>query len=1022
MAAMSAEPIFRENPSRKILFLLSFLSLISLSKTNDLQSLLKFKTSLLNSNTNVFNTWTPNQNSFCNFTGITCNSDQTVKEINLSQQNLSGTLPLDAICSLQSIEKLSLGSNSLYGIVTEELSNCTKLQYLDLGMNSFAGKFPDLSSLTQLKFLNLNHSGFSGQFPWKSLENLTSLEFLSLGDNPFDWRPFPLEILNLHKLYRVYLTNSSLQGEIPEGIGNLTLLQNLELSYNQLSGKIPEGITKLKNLWQLELYSNQLSGKFPNGFGNLTNLINFDASTNSLEGDISETKYLTKLVSLQLFENKFSGEIPIELGEFKSLTNLSLYTNKLTGSIPPNIGSYGNFTYIDVSENFLTGSIPPNMCKNGKMSELLMLQNKFTGGLPENYANCLSLNRLRVNNNSLSGKIPAGIWSLPNLSIIDLTMNQFEGPLSNNVGEAKSLAQLFLSHNQFSGELPATISESTSLVDIELGSNQFSGEIPATIGNLKKLSNLHLENNLFSGTIPESLGSCVSLSDINLAGNLFSGKIPASIGSLRSLNSLNLSHNELSGEIPVSLSSLKLSILDLSNNRLMGRIPDSLSIEAFAGGFAGNPGLCGDNMRNLQPCSSDSGKSSNVRTVISCFVAGAAVLFVSLACFMYVKYKYKPENHDLPIKRYSSLDMKQFHMLSFTEEEVMNAIKKENLIGKGGSGNVYKVMLSNGKQLAVKHIWKSDSGDRRSCRSSSAMIPKGNLRSLEYDAEVATLSSIRHVNVVKLYCCITSEDWNLLVYEYQPNGSLWDRLHTCQKIQMDWEVRYEIAVGAAKGLEYLHHGCDRPVIHRDVKTSNILLDEQLKPKIADFGLAKVVQPNGVWDSTHIIAGTHGYIAPEYAYTSKVNEKSDVYSFGVVLMELVTGKRPVEPEFGENKDIVQWVCGEMRRKGSSIHLVDAAISKAMKEDAARVLRIAVHCTMKTPALRPSMRMVVQMLEEAEPCNLTGIIVNKDDSLGGVGLNLGTNKSLSGYSTVDNSSEDQSYIAGLNLSSVDQQEVY
>ncbi|KAI8028098.1 Receptor-like protein kinase HAIKU2, partial [Camellia lanceoleosa] len=734
--------------------------------------------------------------------------------------------------------------------------------YLDLGMNSFAGKFPDLSSLTQLKFLNLNHNGFSGQFPWKSLENLTSLEFLSLGDNPFNGSPFPLEILNLHKLYWVYLTNSSIEGEIPEGIGNLTLLQNLELSYNQLSGKIPKGITKLKNLWQLELYTNQLSGKLPNGFRNLTNLINFDASTNSLEGDLSEIKYLTKIVSLQLFENKFSSEIPIELGEFKSLTNLSLYTNKLTGSIPPNIGSYGNFTFIDVLENFLTGSIPPNMCQNGKISELLMLRNNFT-----------------VNNNSLSGKIPVGIWSLLNLSIIDLTMNQFEGPLSDTVGEAKSLAQLFLSHNQFSGELPATISESTSLVDIEFGSNQFSGEIPATIGNLKKLSNLHLENDVFSGTIPESLGSCVSLIDINLAGNSFSGKIPASIGSLRSLNSLNISHNELSGET-VSLSSLKLSILDLSNNRLMGRIPDSLLIEAFVGGFARNPGLCGENMRNLQPCSSDSGKSSNVRTVISCFVARAAVLFMSLACFMYVKYKYKPENQDRWIKRYSSLDMKQLHMLSFTEEEVMNAIKKENLIGKGGSGNVYKVMLGNGKQLAVKHIWKSDSGGWRTCWSSLVMIPKGNLWSLEHDAELATLSSIRHVNVVKLYCCITSEDWNLLVYENLPNG-------------------------------------------------------------------------------------------KYAYTSKVNEKSDVYSFGVVLIELVTGKRPVEPKFGENKDIVQWVCGEMRSKGGSIHLVDAAISEAMKEDAARVLRIAVHCTMKTPALRPSMRM-----EEAEPCNLTGIIVSKD----------------------------------------------
>ncbi|KAL7206234.1 hypothetical protein ACSBR2_019028 [Camellia fascicularis] len=263
-------------------------------------------------------------------------------------------------------------------------------------------------------------------------------------------------------------------------------------------------------------------------------------------------------------------------------------------------------------------------------------------------------------------------------------------------------------------------------------------------------------------------------------------------------------------------------------------------------------------MRNLRPCSSDSGKSNNVRTVISCFVVGVAVLFVSLACFIYVKYKYKPENHDRPIKQYSSLDMKQFHKSSFTEEEVINAIKKENLIGK-------------------------DSGGRRSC-----MIPKANLRLLEYDAEVATLSLIRHVNVLKLYCCITSEDWNLLVYKYLSK-----------------------TVGAAKGLKYLHNGCDRPVIHRNVKTSNILLNEQLKPKIADFGLAKVVQPNGVWDFPHIIAGTHGYIAPgKMAKTVRAKELENNSKF-----------------------------------------------------------------------------------------------NDRDSVGRVALNLGTNKSLSGYSIVDNSSEDQ-----------------
>ncbi|KAG5526199.1 hypothetical protein RHGRI_032468 [Rhododendron griersonianum] len=865
---MSAKPNFRRHPIHKIISLLCFLSLISLSKpTTELQSLLNFKTSLSKSPTNAFATWVPDQKPLCNFTGITCNPNQMVTEINLSQQNLSGTLPFDSICSLQSLEKISLGSNTLFGSITEEVSNCTNLKYLDLGWNSFVGKVPDLSSLTQLKYLNLNRSGFSGQFPWKSLENLTNLEFLSLGDNPFDKNPFPLEVLNLEKLYWLYLTNCSIEGKIPEGIGNLTLLQNLELSCNSLVGEIPEGITKLKNLWQLELYSNYLVGKFPIGFRNLTNLIYFDASTNSLEGDLSEIKYLVNLVSLQLFENQFSGEIPVEFGEFKFLQNLSLYKNKLIGSLPQKIGSHSGLEFIDVSENSLTGPIPPEMCKNEKMTELLMLQNKFTGGIPENYVNCSSLHRFRVNNNSLSGIVPAGIWSLPNLSIVDLTWNQFEGPLGSTIGEAKALAQLFLAHNRFSGELPATIGEATSLVDIELSSNLFSGVVPATIGNLKMLSNLHLENNLFSGTIPESLGSCVSLSYISLAGNLFSDEIPASIGSLRSLNSLNLSDNKLSGEIPMSLSSLRLSLLDLSNNQLMGRIPESLSIEAYRSSFAGNPGLCSENLVNFRSCSSDSGKSSNFRTVISCFVAGASVLFLSILCFIYVKGK--PKGFDHPIKRRSSWDMKQFHVLSFSEEEVVNAIRKENLIGKGGSGNVYGVRLRSGKQLAVKHIWKSDSGDRRSCRSSSSMLAKGSLWSPEFDAEVVTLSSIRHVNVVKLYCSIT----------------------------------------------------------------------------------------------------------KYAYTYRVNEKSDVYSFGVVLMELVTGKKPVEPEFGENNDIVRWVISDMRSRGSVLHLVDSTISEAQKEDAARVLTIAMHCTMKIPALRPSMRMVVQMLEEAEPCELTGIIVNK-----------------------------------------------
>ncbi|KVI01869.1 Leucine-rich repeat-containing protein [Cynara cardunculus var. scolymus] len=911
---MSSEPI-----SGHHLVLLSLLCLVchSSSQSDQLQPLLKFKSALSNSNSQVFKTWN-GETPICNFTGIVCGSDDSVKEINLSQQQLVGTLPFDSICSLQSLEKISLGTNLLYGNISNHLSNCTHLQYLDLGQNFFSGEVPDLSPLTQLKFLNLNLSGFSGKFPWKSLENLTGLAFLSLGDNPFDKSPFPLEVLKLQKLYSLYLSNCSIEGKIPEEIGNLTLLESFELSDNYLVGEIPVGITKLTKLQMLELYNNELSGILPGGFRNLVNLSWFDVSNNSLEGDLSELRSLTKMESLQLFENSFHGTIPEEFGEFKFLTQFSIYDNKFTGELPARIGSWANFQYIDVSENFLTGSIPPDMCKMGKMEKFLMLENNFTGGLPENYAGCSSLLRLRVSNNSLSGRVPDGIWSLPNLRMIDLALNQFEGQVPPNIGEAKSLAQLLLGNNQFSGELPEEITKVTSLVEIELLSNQFSGKIPSRIGELKKLSNLHLQDNIFSGAIPESLGSCTSLDEINLAGNSLSDQIPASLGSLPSLNSLNLSTNKLSGEIPASLSSLKLSLIDLSNNMLIGRVPQPLILMAYSDSFAGNPGLCADGRKDLRPCSPVSHKSGQLKVAVYCFIAGAVVLLLSLSGFLIVKLRQNDDKS--PMNRGFSWDVKQFHVLKISEDEVIRSLKQENIIGKGGSGNVYKVVLRCGEQLAVKHMWKSepDSGSWRSSRSSAAILPKGKSQWREYEAEVAALSSLRHMNVVKLYCSITSEDSNLLVYEYMPNGSLWDRLHTYQKIEMDWNVRYDIAVGAARGLEYLHHACDRPVIHRDVKSSNILLDEEMKPKISDFGLAKIVQTGKAMDSSHVIAGTYE---------------------------------------------------------DAMALVDCSITKDAQEEAVEVLSIAVHCTMKVPALRPSMRMVVKMLEEIEPKSLAEIVIDK-----------------------------------------------
>ncbi|URE48911.1 Leucine rich repeat N-terminal domain [Musa troglodytarum] len=950
----------------------------------ELQILSQFRASLTAATSRTFESWDAGS-SACGFAGVRCDSTGSVSEIDLTDAGVSGEISFASLCRLPSLSSLSLGSNSLSGSVSADLRNCTALRRLDLAANNLAGPFPDLAPLSELRVLNLSGNTLTGAFPWGSLARLTGLQVLNLGDNSFDPSPFPKEVVSLTKLNWVFLSSCNIHGDIPPSIGNLTELVDLELADNFLTGGIPPEIARLSKLWMLELYNNSLTGRIPAGFGNLSRLAYFDASMNQLEGDLAELRSLTNLVSLQLFTNDLSGEVPPEFGEFRYLTNLSLYTNRLNGTLPPTLGSRANFDFIDVSTNFFTGGIPPDMCKRGTMTRLLILENNFTGEIPANYGSCLSLVRFRVSKNSLSGVVPAGLWGLPNLNIIDLAVNQFEGGIGAGIGKAKSLYQLYLNKNRFSGLLPPEIGGVTSIVNIDVSYNRFYGEIPASIGELKQLLSLNFESNAFSGTIPNAIGSCVRLSSVGLAANNLSGPIPASLGHLTSLNSLDLSNNQLSGEIPVSLAALKLSALDLSNNQLTGAVPAALAIAAYNRSFAGNSGLCAEggganSVRSLRQCpATTKGSSDELRVVLTCFLAGAAVI---LACFgLYIALRKRLADgrggHHAVVKD-PSWDLKSFRILTFDEQEIVDAIKPDNLIGKGGSGEVYRVELASGEVVAVKHIWNDPVGGTKE-RSTTAMLgARGRRRPArrEFEAEVATLSAVRHVNVVKLYCSITSEESCLLVYEHLPNGSLWDRLHGPsggKASELGWDERYEIAVGAARGLEYLHHGWDRPILHRDVKSSNILLDQCFKPRIADFGLAKVLQSTASGagggkegSSAHVIAGTYGYIAPEYAYTWKVNEKGDVYSFGVVLMELMTGRRPIDPEYGENKDIVHWASRRMGNRESVMAMVDLRIPEWAREEAVKVLRIAVLCTARLPATRPSMRAVVQMLEEAGRC--------------------------------------------------------
>lgn len=312
-----------------------------------------------------------------------------------------------------------------------------------------------------------------------------------------------------------------------------------------------------------------------------------------------------------------------------------------------------------------------------------------------------------------------------------------------------------------------------------------------------------------------------------------------------------------------------------------------------------------------------------------------------------------------------------FQRLGFTSSDILSCLKESNVVGMGATGTVYKAEMQHlNTVVAVKKLWRS-----------GIDVEKGGGDDLV--GEVNVLGKLRHRNIVRLLGFLHNDTEAMIIYEYMQNGSLGEALHGKQegKLLVDWVSRYNIALGVAQGLAYLHHDCHPPIIHRDIKANNILLDANLEAKIADFGLARVIIKQN--ETVSMVAGSYGYIAPEYGYTLKIDEKSDIYSYGVVLMELLTGKKPLDPEFGECVDLVGWMRTKMRNNKPLEDALDSTvgITKHIQEEMLMVLRIAILCIAKLPKDRPSMRDVITMLGEAKPrrkssCSHVTIATDKD----------------------------------------------
>ncbi|KAL2634248.1 hypothetical protein R1flu_005727 [Riccia fluitans] len=962
----------------------------------------------------------------CQWIGVTCSNDSlsvAVTSLSLPGLDLHGRLS-PALGRLSGLENLDLGGNNFTGSIPREIGNLSRLRILNLGNNQFTGSIPSsIGWIPTLEELYLNGNALNGSMP-PSLANCTRLRQLHAYDN-FLMGVIPGEYGNLASLEVFRIGGNKLSGSLPGSLGNCSNLTVLGAAYNPLTGTLPPELGNLQKLKSMVLIGTLMGGPIPPEYGNLTSLVTMALYSTYISGSIppelgklQNVQYMwlylnnitgtipkelgnctipaglargPSLTTLELYDNQLSGPIPPELGQTRNLAVLAAWKNQLSGSIPKSLGNCSGLNILDVSLNLLEGEIPAEIFSQGSLQRLFLFSNRLTGPLPPEIKHSFNLTRIRLARNQLTGSIPQEVGQLANLTYLDLQSNNFTGTIPPGLLYSTSLQALILANNSLTGEVPAQLGNVPSLIQLDLSANHLYGPIPSQIGKLRKLISLNFSSNRLTGIVPPELSECQSLDVLDLSENQLSGLIPPEIGKMTNLEiSLNLSWNNLTGTIPTSLGNLtKLSKLDISNNLLSGSVLQletlvsltfvNISNNLFTGplpdiffrplmtlSYSGNPGLCGGAIGvscpdGLDPRSHSKRHLSNpqkaaIWVTLALFLILAALL-VLLGISWYVGRYDRTLQHYVDPATSSQWTLVPFQKLDVSIEEIIFCLNEENVIGRGGSGTVYRALVQSGHSIAVKKLW---------------MPGKGEMSHDAFSCEVETLGKIRHGNILRLLGSCCNKDTKLLLYDYMPNGSLGELLHGSEVSFLDWGTRYKLAVGAAHGLAYLHYDCVPQILHRDVKSNNILVSSRFEAHVADFGLAKLIYAAEDHPSMSRIVGSYGYIAPEYAYTMKVTEKSDVYSFGVVLLEIVTGRKPVDPSFTDAVDLVGWVHQQVKAGRGDRSICDRRLEglpETMLWEVEEMLGIALLCVNTNPNERPTMRDVVAMLLEIQQDTLS-----------------------------------------------------
>ncbi|XP_042973807.1 MDIS1-interacting receptor like kinase 2-like isoform X2 [Carya illinoinensis] len=924
------------------------------------------------------------RNQFSGFIPEDIGSMSKLQMIELYNNSLEGTIP-SSIGQLSELWKLDLRSNALNSSIPFELGFCSNLTFLALAVNSLTGELPvSLTNLTGITNLGLSDNSLSGEISPYFLSSWTELISFQIQNNHFTGEIHP-HIGLLTKLNYLYLYNNQLSGSIPSEVGNLKDLMELDLSTNRLSGYIPLTLWSLTNLLRLQLFNNNLSGTIPPEIGNMTSLETLDLSANQISGELPDTiSGLINLRSISLFTNNFSGTIPRDFGKYSpSLADVSFSNNSFSGELPPDLCSGFALQGITVNGNNFTGPLPECLKNCSQLSRARFERNRFNGditnafgvspslyfiGLSDNqfigqispdWGEFTSLSNLQIDRNRISGKIPVELAKLTELRILSLSSNNLSGEVPSELRNLSQIYMLNLSRNDLTGEIPRSLASLSELQVLDLSENKLSGNIPKELSNCEKLLSLDLSNNNLSGEIPPELGNLIALQYLlDLSSNLLSGTIPQNLAKLLTLESLNVSHNQLSGEIPASFSnmvSLRNSSIDFSYNKLAGQIPTSKVFEeAPEIAYVGNSGLCG-NAEGLNSCYADPKKKKDSKTVLLVVlmpVFGLLFLAIVVAGLM-ICYR-KTKLLDDESKGVGNSDERAESMIweregKFTFQDIVKATEDFNdkyCIGKGGFGSVYRAALSTGQIVAVKRLNMSDSSD----------IPAASRQTFEN--EIRMLTEVRHRNIIKLYGFCSIRGCMYLVYEYVERGSLGNVLYGVEgKVELDWVTRVKIVRGVAHAVSYLHHDCSPPIVHRDITVNNILLESEFEPRLSDFGIARLLNPDTTNWTT--IAGSYGYMAPELALSMRVTDKCDVYSFGVVALEVMMGRHP--------RELLASLSSSQPVSDSTEFLLKDVLDQGLPTPTGKIAEAVVFvvtrallCVRDNPDSRPSMRFVEQEL--------------------------------------------------------------